>query len=49
MRKLSFAQYMLFCKRHPVLAHKSAFYLYQKYQRLPVYMAWLCSRRMRGV
>lgn len=43
MPKLSFAQYLLQSRAHPVLAHKSAFELYKNYQRLAVRPRWFVS------
>ncbi len=43
MTKLSFAQYLLQSRTHPVLAHKSAFELYKSYQRLDARPRWFGS------
>lgn len=40
MRNLSFAHYILRCRANPSLAQKSAFEMYQNYQRVQKKAGW---------
>ena len=41
MRNLSFAHYVIRCRTNPLLADKSAFDMYRRYQRAQVRARWL--------